>query len=174
MNPFMPPLVSVFLHTAGIYLLIILALRIFGKKELAQLSVVDLVFILLISNSVQDAMVSTEHEKFIGGLMAAATLFILNYVLKFISFRSPKVTFLLQGEPVMLIHNGKLLTPNLRKEKITEAELHAAIREHGVESFHDVDLAVMETDGNISILSHNYNKRSARRSRAHKTVTKNN
>jgi len=174
MIPLTYPLIYVFLHTAGIYLMIILALRLFGKKELAQLSVIDLVFILLISNAVQDAMVSVEHDKFVGGLLAAGTLFILNYILKAVSFRSPKLTYLLQGEPVILIHKGKLLLPNLRKEKITEDELHAAIREHGVESFEDVDLAVMETDGNISILSHNFSKHSARRRRAHKVVTKNN
>jgi len=169
MNPFL----SVILQTAGVYVFIIAALRLFGKKELAQLSVIDLVFILLISNSVQNAMVEASRDSFLAGLVAAGTLFLLNYILKFISFRSRKITRLIQGEPVILMHKGKLLEHNLHKENISEEELQAAMREHGVEKEADVDLAVLEADGNISILSHNYQKHSQRRRRAHKAVTKN-
>jgi len=67
----------------------------------------------------------------------------------------------LQGEPVMLIYKGRLKTENLRKTRITNEELEAAIREHGAKGFSEVDLAMQEVDGNISILTHNFSQRSA-------------
>src|SRR5260221_4617730 len=86
-------------RSVAVYLFIILAIRLFGKKELAQLSVIDLVFILLISNAVQNAMVGPSTS-LSGGLIAAATLFAVNYVLKIFLFRSKSLTKLLQGDPV--------------------------------------------------------------------------
>ena len=144
---------EIILRTAAVYLFIILALRLFGKKELAQLSVIDLVFILLISNSVQNAMVGADNS-LTGGIIAAGTLFVFNFVLKFILYRSKKVSGLLQGEPVLLIHNGNVIGDNLEKEKITLDELHAVIREHGISQIKDVNLAVLETDGNIRYFSY--------------------
>src|ERR1700740_2862264 len=94
-----------------VYLFIVLAIRLFGKKELAQLSVVDLVFILLISNSVQNAMVGPDSS-LVGGIIAAATLFLMNFIFKFILFRSKKISSLLQGNPVMLVHTGKIIEPH--------------------------------------------------------------
>src|SRR5436190_11167943 len=129
----MTQLADIFLRTAGVYLFIILALRLFGKKELAQLSVIDLVFILLISNSVQNAMVGPDSS-LLGGLIASGTLFLLNFILKRISYRSERVTQFLQGKPVLLIHEGKIIPENLAKEKISVEELRAALREHGIEN----------------------------------------
>src|SRR5258705_12189654 len=138
--------------SVAVYLFIIVAIRLFGKKELAQLSVIDLVFILLISNSVQNAMVGASTGLF-EGIAAAATLFAVNALFKYISYSSKGFSNLVQGEPVMLIHEGTVIEENLRKERLTRNELEAAIREHGVENISDVDLAVLEADGNISSLS---------------------
>lgn len=164
---------EIILRTAVIYVFIVIALRIFGKKELAQLSVVDLVFILLISNSVQNAMVGTDSS-LLGGIIAAATLFLVNVIFKFIIYRNKKIGTLLQGEPVMLIHNGKVIEAHLKKVEISVDELNAAVREHGISHIKDVDLAVLETDGNISILSDNYQKRHTRKRKAHKVMSKTN
>src|ERR1700722_10249123 len=82
-----------------IYLFIVAAIRLFGKKELAQLSVVDLVFILLISNAVQNAMVGDDNTV-PGGIAAATGLFVINYIFKFISYRSNKFSELLQGHAI--------------------------------------------------------------------------
>lgn len=167
----MGQLPEIILRSVAVYLFVILALRIFGKKELSQLSVIDLVFILLISNSVQNAMVGTDAT-LAGGLTAAASLFLLNFLLKNLLYRSPRISRLLQGEPVMLIHKGEVLQVNLQREKISLDELHSAIREHGVGKVEEVDLAVLEPDGNISILSQDYSKKSSRRRRSHKIVAK--
>jgi uncharacterized membrane protein YcaP (DUF421 family) len=155
-----------------VYLFIVIAIRIAGKKELAQLSVIDLVFILLISNSVQNAMVGPDNS-LLGGIVAAASLFLVNIVLKFITYRYKKANTLIEGEPVILVHNGKLIKKNLDKEKIPMDELEASIREHGVEKIEDVNLAILEIDGNISIISDNFSKRSIRKRKSHKIITKN-
>ena len=155
----------------AVYLFVIFAIRLFGKKELAQLSVIDLVFILLISNSVQNAMIG-ENTSLAGGMLAAGSLFILNFALKYFLFRSKSFSRLLQGNPVLLVYHGKALKDHLEKERISMRELEEAIREHGVETISEVDLAVLETDGNISIISENYKKKTARRRKSHKVIAK--
>lgn len=146
---------DIILRTCAVYLFIVAAIRIFGKTQLAQLSVFDLVFILLISNSVQNAMVGPDAS-LSGGLIAAGSLFLLNYLFKSIVFRNKKISRLLQGDPVLLIHHGRLIQSNIDEIRLPMEELEAAIREHGVGSVEEVDLAMLETDGNISILSQNY------------------
>src|SRR3989344_5132012 len=125
-----------------VYLFIITAIRIFGKREISQLSVVDLVFILLISNAVQNAMVGGNINFLIGGLVAAATLFVANYIMGELFFRSKRFSKFVQGEPLMLIYQGKPIIEHLKKAKISDDELEEAIREHGVSHMADVDLAV--------------------------------
>jgi uncharacterized membrane protein YcaP (DUF421 family) len=154
-------------RTVAVYFFIVLFLRIFGKKELAQLSVVDLVFILLISNSVQNAMLGPDTT-LQGGLIAASALFITNAGFKYLTRWLPSINKLVQGEPVMLIYHGIIKKENLRKTQITMDELEATVREHGVESIDKVDLAVFEVDGNISVLSHNFTQQSQRHRKINK------
>jgi len=162
---------EVILRSVAVYVFVVLAIRLFGKKELAQLSVIDLVFILLISNSVQNAMVGSDTS-LVGGMLAAGSLFVVNFILKYFLFRSKRFTRLVQGNPVILVHHGLVIEDHLRKEEISINELEAAIREHGIESIDKVDLAVLESDGNISILSHNYAKRTVRKRKAHKVINR--
>lgn len=152
-----------------IYVFIVGAIRLFGKKELAQLSVIDLVFILLISNAVQNAMVGNDSTVQ-GGIAAALGLFVVNYIFKFISYRSKFFNEVVQGEAILLIYNGKLNEENMKKAMITKEEVEAAVREHGVEKCSEVNLAVMEVDGNISVISDNYANKSTRKRRAHKVL----
>jgi uncharacterized membrane protein YcaP (DUF421 family) len=154
--------------TALVYFFLISAIILFGKKELSQLSIVDLVFILLISNAVQNAMVNGDWHSFVMGVLASLTLFILNYAMKIVQYRSPAFRKLLGGMPTVLIENGKKLVKNLAKEEITDEEIMAAIREHGVEKAEDVKLAVLETDGNISIISFDHEKKTTIKRRGKK------
>ena len=143
------------LSSACVYLFIVVALRLFGKKELSQLSIVDLVFILLISNSVQNAMVGS-NSTLMGGLVSASSLFVINYIFKMVIYNFPSFGKILQGDAILLVYQGNINTKNMKKAKINEDELMEAIREHGVYSVEDVDLAILEIDGNISILSNEY------------------
>ncbi len=167
----MNDLFAVALKSTVIYLFVIFAIRLFGKKELAQLSVIDLVFILLISNSVQNAMVGS-NVSLLAGIVAATTLFAVNYIFKLILFRSKKISGWIQGNPLMLIYKGSVVKPHLDQAKITEAELEAAIREHGIDKISDVDLAVLEVDGNISVLSENFRRRTVKKIKGHKIINK--
>lgn len=153
-----------------VYFFIIFALRLFGKKELAQLSIVDLVFILLISNSVQNAMVG-DNTSLLGGLTAATSLFVVNWLLKNLIFRSKNISAIVQGNPLMLIYHGKIIQKHLDQAKLSLSELQAAIREHGVKDTKDVDIAVLEVDGNISILSNNFTRKSVKKRRIHKALS---
>jgi uncharacterized membrane protein YcaP (DUF421 family) len=157
--------------TLAVYLFIVVAIRIFGKKELAQLSVVDLVFILLISNAVQNAMVGPDST-LSGGLVAASTLFLVNYTLKYLQYRFPKFGKVIQGDATMLVYQGKILESHMKMAKISNDELMEAVREHGVKSIKDVDLAIMEVDGSISVLSDKYQKKTVKRRKVHKVLTK--
>lgn len=165
----MENLLSITGRSVAVYLFIVLAIRLFGKKELAQLSVVDLVFILLISNAVQNAMVGPDTS-LAGGLMAAVALFLTNYVLKYLLLRNEKINHLLQGEPIMLVYKGRVKPKGLSLAQISQEELLAAVREHGVEHLSDVDLAVLEVDGNISVMSNDFHKKTTRKRKVHRAV----
>ena len=143
----------------AVYLFMILAIRLFGKKELAQLSVVDLVFILLISNSVQNAMVGSDST-LLGGLSAAFALFLSNYIFKYFLRKNAGFSRIVQGRKVMLIHEGVISEKGLDEAMMSKEELQQAVREHGVEHVRDVNLAILEVDGNISIMTEDYRKKS--------------
>jgi uncharacterized membrane protein YcaP (DUF421 family) len=160
---------NIVISSVTIYLFIIIAIRFFGKKELSQLSIIDLVLILLISNAVQNAMVGSDSS-LLGGLVAASALFITNYLLKFIFYHFPKFGRLVQGQALLLIYKGKLNQRNLHKARLTLDEIKETIREHGVATIEEVDLAVLEMDGNISVLSNEFQHRTVRKRRLRRTM----
>jgi uncharacterized membrane protein YcaP (DUF421 family) len=156
------------LRAGAVYIFIVVAIRLFGKKELSQLSVVDLVFILLISNAVQNAMVGP-NTSLLGGLVAAGTLFLINFILKKLIFRFKPIEKFIEGEPIMLIYEGKIQHKNVKQAGFTMQELDAAVREHGIDSIAKVNLAMLEVDGNISVLSADY-KAKTRKKRVQKSL----
>ncbi len=171
MQLFSNPYLAVSLSSIAVYIFMIIAIRLFGKKELTQLSVIDLVFILLISNAVQNAMVGN-NTTLSGGLVAASALFIVNFLFKQALYRFPSLSRFVQGEPVMLVYKGKLKIDNMHKTRITQDELMEAVREHGVDLLSDVDLAILEIDGNISILSNDFHHKTTRKRKLHRAITK--
>lgn len=148
----------------------VIALRVFGKKELSQLNTADIILILLISNSVQNAMVGNNTSLY-GGMVAALALFIINFIFKKVMLNSKFIKSLVQDKPEILIHDGKIEFKTLARLGITSEELREAMREHGVEFFKDVKLAMFEIDGNISVISGNENLRQTHHKRKiHKTL----
>jgi len=146
------PYLDIILRSVAVYVFMVFAIRIFGKKELSQLSTTDLVFLVLISNSVQNAMVGP-NTSLLGGIIAATVLFTLNYLLKIMMFRSKGIKNMIEGKPVILIYNGKVDLSNMHEESINMDELEEAIRQHGIESYKNVKLAILEVDGNISVIA---------------------
>jgi len=150
--------------SAAVYVFLILAIRLFGKKEFSQLSVFDIVFILLISNAVQNSMIAADFT-FWGGVTSAVTLFVVNFIIKNVVYKIPKISEWVQGHPIMLIYDGKLLPENMKKAKVSIAELEEATREHGVDSIENVYIAVLELDGSISIVAEEFSSHFKRKRR---------
>lgn len=150
----MEPILDIVVRCIVVYLFILIAIRLSGKKELSQLNTSDIVLILLISNAVQNAMVGSDSS-LLGGLIAAFVLFLLNYVLKWFLYRNKNLRDILIDKPHVLIHDGKLDFQMLSKLEISDDELKEAMREHGVEYYKEVKWAILEIDGNISIISTN-------------------
>ncbi|MFV8359947.1 DUF421 domain-containing protein [Flavobacterium sp. LS1P3] len=163
---------AIILRSSAVYFFMVIALRLFGKKELSQLNTADVILILLISNSVQNAMVGNDTS-LLGGLAAATVLFTINFILKKLMFKFPRFSDFMQEKPEILIHNGNLDFKTLSKLNITSDELKEAMREHGIEYFKDVKLAMLEIDGNISIISGENSLRQThyKRRRIHKNLS---
>ncbi|MFV8269987.1 DUF421 domain-containing protein [Flavobacterium sp. GT2N3] len=157
---------DIILRSAAVYFFMVIALRLFGKKELSQLNTADVILILLISNSVQNAMVGSNTSLY-GGMAAASVLFFINFILKKLMYKYKRFSSFMQEKPEILIHNGNLDFKILSKLNISSDELKEAMREHGVEYFADVKLAMLEIDGNISIISGNNNLRQTHYKRKH-------
>ena len=161
---------AIILRSSAVYFFMVIALRLFGKKELSQLNTADVILILLISNSVQNAMVGNNTSLY-GGIIAALALFVINYIFKKVMSKSEFIKNLVQDKPEILIHNGKIDFKTIGRLDISDDELKEAMREHGVEFYKDVKLAMFEIDGSISIISGNENlKQTHHKRKIHKTL----
>lgn len=142
---------DIVLRTTVVYLFLVAVLRITGKREVGQMSILELVVILIISNAVQNAMVG-QNTTLWAGLVAVLTLLALDLGLKALTGRSRLLRRAVEGEPRLLVRDGRLLDRAMREEGVGVEEVRAAIRGHGLERVEDVRLAVLETDGTISVI----------------------
>ena len=146
-------LLEIFLRTASIYLLILIGVRLSGKREVGQMTPFDLTLLLLLSNAVQNAMTGPDTS-LAGGVTAAATLLVLNFLVADFAGLNRRFRKFVQGEPTLLIHNGRLIPAHLAREHLTVDEVMRALREHGISRVEDVSLAVLEVDGSVSCLKY--------------------
>jgi uncharacterized membrane protein YcaP (DUF421 family) len=144
-------LVSIAIRSAVIFIFLVVALRLGGKREVGQLTTPDLVVLLIVSNAVQNAMVG-ENTTVLGGIVATVTIIVLARLTQVLTNRSKLVEDVLIGKPRILAIDGVLDEQAMREEEVTDEELQAAIREHGMESLADVHLVVLEVDGSISVV----------------------
>ena len=146
-------LLQVLLRTGAIYLLVLIGVRLSGKREVGQMTPFDLTLLLLLSNSVQNAMTGPDTS-LMGGAVAACTLLLLNYLVADLSGLNRHFRKLIQGQPSLLVHDGKVIESHMAKEHVSMDELHRALREHGIGSVDQVALSVLEVDGSISCLKY--------------------
>ena len=139
------------LRTLIIYIIVLVGLRLSGKRQLGQMTPFDLVLLLLISNAVQNAMTGPDTS-LLGGILGAATLLLANGTLGYARAKIPALRHAVEGQATELIRNGQVLTANLEREGLTIDELMAALREHGIEDEKSVTLAELEVDGSISVV----------------------
>lgn len=144
---------EIVLRTSVVYVLVLVGIRLTGKREVGQMTPFDLTLLLLLSNSVQNAMTG-QDTSVLGGATAALVLLTLNFLLAEVSGMNRNFRKAIQGSPTLLIHNGECITSHMAKEHISMDELNRALREHGVACAGDAALAVLEVDGSISVLKY--------------------
>ena len=144
------PVIEKVIRTVIVYAFLLIGLRLAGKRELTQLNPFDLVVLLLLSNTVQNAIIG-EDNSLVGGILGAATLLVLNGVLVRTLFHWGKLDTI-EGKPDLLIRNGRVLRHHLERELITLAELEAAARRQGLESLAHVKHCRLETGGALTFI----------------------
>jgi uncharacterized membrane protein YcaP (DUF421 family) len=141
------------LRSVAIYAALLIGLRVFGKREVGQFTIFDLVLVLLVANAVQPAMTGPDNSV-TGGLIIIISLLVANFGVS----RLDRIEFfhrLFTAAPTILVKDGKILAGNLRRENLDRDEIEMAAREHGVQTIEEVKLGVLESDGSISIVSNN-------------------
>jgi len=146
-------ILEIVLRTVVIYLVVLMGVRLSGKREVGQMTPFDLTLLLLISNSVQNAMTGSDTS-LVGGIAAAITLLLLNYLIAELSGTNRRFRKVIEGQPTLLVHDGQLINAHMAKEHVSMDELERSLREHGINNYHDVALAVLEVDGSISCLKY--------------------
>jgi uncharacterized membrane protein YcaP (DUF421 family) len=144
------PLLEKILRPVVVYLFLIIFLRIFGKRELAQLNPLDLVVLLSLSNTVQNAMIGDDNSV-TGGVIGAFSLLAINWIVIRALFKSPRLNRALQGHETVLVSHGRLDKKALASELITQEELLAAIHKQNFDNISDVELCVLEPNGSFYI-----------------------
>ena len=139
------------IRAAAVYAFLLVAVRVFGRRELGQLTAFDLIVLLTLSNILQNAMIGNDNS-LTGGIIGAVVLLGANYGVAYAVFRSRRTERLIEGGPRVLVLDGTVQQGALRSEKLTEQDLMSAVRREGLERVEDVRLAVSEPNGMISII----------------------
>ena len=144
------PVAEKVLRPIIVYLVLILFLRVFGKRELAQLNPFDLIVLLSLSNVVQNALIGDDNSV-TGGIIGAFTLLAINWLTVRLLFHSPKLSELFEGSPTTLIEHGEVNQQNLREELMTRSELMVVAHRQGFEHLDDIERCVLEPGGNFAM-----------------------
>lgn len=144
------PILEKIIRPILIYGFLVVLLRVFGKRELAQLNPFDLVVLLSLSNTVQNAIIG-EDNSVAGGMIGAVTLLVTNYLVVRFLFRHRRLDQLMEGKPAILIKDGHLHKKEMARELLTTAELQSVIRRQGFAGIHDIETCILEPGGAFSI-----------------------
>ena len=144
-------LLGVALRSAIVYVFLVLALRLIGRREVGQLTIPDLVVLLVIANGVQNAMVGS-NTTVLGGIVSAITVLVIARAVQIAVNRSRRFAEAFVGEPRILVTDGRVDAVAIREEEISIADLMEALHEHGIERLEEVHLAILEVDGGISVI----------------------
>jgi len=144
------PVAEKILRPMIVYLCLIVLLRIFGKRELAQLNPFDLVVLLSLSNTVQNAIIGNDNSVS-GGVIGAVSLLAINWALSRLLFKVPKITKALEGTETVLIRRGKMIKKAMELEAMTEVDLLSVIHKQGLNSFAEVEKCILEPNGTFYV-----------------------
>jgi len=144
------PVIEKIARPVLVYIFLVVALRVFGKRELAQLNPFDLVVLLSLSNTVQNAIIGNDNS-LTGGLIGALALLTVNYAVVRFLFRHRRLDQIFEGKPTILVEAGRIVRPALAKELLTRAELMAVLHRQGFDSLEEVERCVLEPGGTFYI-----------------------
>ncbi len=142
---------TVALHTLIIYLYLIVLVRIFSRRQLGQLTVIDLIVIILLGSAVETAMING-NTSIRAGLVSAATLLLVNYGISKLFLRFKRLRHLVGSGPVLIVHNGQFVEENLKRLGLTHDDVLEALRSRECANVEDVKFAVMEVDGTVNVI----------------------
>ncbi|MFL6043062.1 MAG: DUF421 domain-containing protein [Gaiellales bacterium] len=142
------------LRTIVIFLFILLLTRVMGRRELGQLEPFDLIILVVIGDLVQQGVTQDDYSV-TGAILVVTTLGLMTVLTSYLNFRLPRLRPVLDGEPIVLVEEGRPIERNMRRERITPEELRAAARLQQISSIDDVRFAVLETNGDISFIPRN-------------------
>jgi uncharacterized membrane protein YcaP (DUF421 family) len=134
-----------------VYAFLLAALRLLGKRELAQQDTLDFLVLLLVANAVQNGIIGSDNSV-TGAIVGALALFAINYTCKALAYRYPWADRAFEGSPSFLIRDGQVVPSTMRRELISRPELKAIARRQGYESLDEIGTAVLETDGSVTFL----------------------
>jgi uncharacterized membrane protein YcaP (DUF421 family) len=142
------PIIEKIIRPMIVYLCLVVFLRLFGKRELAQLNPFDLVVLLSLSNTVQNAMIGDDNTVS-GGIIGAFSLLAINWLLTRLLFKAPKLNQALEGSETVLIRHGVVDWEAAKREALSELELRSVLHKQGFDSFEEVEKCVLEPNGNF-------------------------
>ena len=145
------PLVEKVIRSAAVYIFLLAAFRVAGKRQLGQMTAFDLIVLLIISNVVQNALIGNDNSLG-GGLLGAPVILTLNAGVAWLTFRYKPVERLVENTPTVLVKHGRIVRENLRRERLSLPELRAALRREGIVLLRDVRYAILEEDGHLSVV----------------------
>ena len=145
------PVWEYLLRAVVVYVVLLGMIRLSGKRTMGQFTPFDVLLIVLLGNAVQNALLGSD-QSLVGGLLLAAVLISLNWTTGWLSARSRRAEKLVEGVPVVLARHGELFEQVLRKELVSRNDFDEALRQSGQLHLEDVDIAILETDGRISVV----------------------
>jgi uncharacterized membrane protein YcaP (DUF421 family) len=158
---------AIAVRTTIVYVGVTGLLRVAGKRELGQLSILDLAVVLLVANAVQNAMVGSDTSV-LGGLVSAATLIALGFLASYLGSRVPAIGRVLEPPATVIVRDGQLNVRAVRRQFLTRDEIESGMREHGIDELSDVALGVLEPDGSLSFVSKSDQPKAEKSRRRHR------
>jgi uncharacterized membrane protein YcaP (DUF421 family) len=134
-----------------LYLFVLFLMRVIGRRELSSLSAVDLVLLIVLGDAIQQGLTQDDYSV-TGAVIAISTIAVLQVLVSYVSFRSRRVRKVLEGHPIVVIQDGKLLEQNLRRQRMTPDELAEEMRIQQIANFEDVQWGILESNGSVSFV----------------------
>jgi uncharacterized membrane protein YcaP (DUF421 family) len=134
-----------------LYLFVLFLMRVIGRRELSSLSAIDLVLLIVLGDAIQQGLTQDDYSV-TGAVIAISTIAALQVLVSYVSFRSRRVRKVLEGHPIVVIQDGKLLERNLRRQRMTPDELAEEMRIQQIANFEDVQWGILESNGSVSFV----------------------